>query len=351
MSLRPAQTTEGQGALTSAAASVPALEAERIAARHYGIVAHARRLPGEKDDNFALTAGGDTWLLKIVHPEEPAAVTNLATAAMVTLEGIPDLPVQRVIHTTAGEAELRVRTADGSARLARMTSFLDGRMLRFVPTSPPLRENLGRVLARLGQELRGFSHPAAGRPLLWDLWQADKVRLLLDDLAALDGRRMLVECLDHFEGETRPLLAPLRRQVIHNDMSGDNVLIAGDGVSVTGILDFGDAAVTQLVNDLAVGATNLLALDDDPFAPALDFVVGYHRLEPLTEPELTLLYDLVRLRLTIRIIVTEWRSLRFPENREYIMRNTPDAWRLLRAVPASGAHDAGRRLKAACGLE
>ena len=59
-------------ALTSAAARVPAAEAERIAAEHYGIVASARRLPGEKDDNFALAAGADAWLLKVVHPEEPA---------------------------------------------------------------------------------------------------------------------------------------------------------------------------------------------------------------------------------------------------------------------------------------
>ena len=57
--------------------------------------------------------------------------------------------------------------------------------------------------------------------------------------------------------------------MIHNDMSGDNVLVADDGVTVSGILDFGDAVDTQLLNDVAVGATNLLALGDDPLAPAL----------------------------------------------------------------------------------
>jgi hydroxylysine kinase len=329
---------------------VPAAEAERIAAEHYGIVASARRLPGEKDDNFALTAGADAWLLKVVHPEEPAVVTNLATAAMLALEDIPDLPVQRVIPTRAGEAELVVRTADGAIRRARMTSFLPGRILRDVPTSARLRENLGRVLARLGQELTEFEHPAGSRPLLWDLWQADQVRLLLDDLDPLEGRELLVECLDHFEAEGRPRLARLRRQMIHNDMSGDNVLVADDDVTVAGILDFGDAVVTQLINDVAVIAANLLAEGDDPLAPVLDFVRGYHEVEPLTEAEAELLYDLVRLRITIRIVITEWRSLRFPNNREYIMRNTPGAWRLLKAVPASGVNDAVPRLMAACGL-
>ena len=148
-----------------------------------------------------------------------------------------------------------------------MTSFLAGRILRDVPTSARLRENLGRMLARLGQELTDFEHPAGSRPLLWDLWQADQVRLLLDDLDPLEGRELLVECLDHFEAEGRPRLARLRRQMIHNDMSGDNVLVADDDVTVAGILDFGDAVVTQLVNDVAVIATNLLAEGDDPLAP------------------------------------------------------------------------------------
>jgi Ser/Thr protein kinase RdoA (MazF antagonist) len=288
--------------------------------------------------------------LKIVHPGEDAAVTNLATAALLALEGVAGVPVQRVIPTTAGEAELVVRTADGATRRARMTSFIEGRLLRWVPPSPRLRENLGHALARMGLELRGFTHPAASRPLLWDLWQADQSRLLLDDLDPLDGRELLVDCLEHFEAEVRPRLARLRRQMIHNDMSGDNVLIAEDGVTVVGILDFGDAVVTQLINDVAVVATNLLAEDGDPLAPTLDLVRGYHRVVPLTESELDLLYDLVRVRIAIRIVITEWRSLRFPENREYIMRNTPTAWSLLRAVPASGAHDAGRRLMAACEL-
>jgi hydroxylysine kinase len=349
VTLRPSE--DGLRALTAAAVRVPAQEAERLAAEHYGIVAVARRLQGEKDDNFALADGEHTWLMKIVHPEEPPAVTNLATAAMLALEGIPDLPVQRVIRTTAGEAELVVRTADGATRRVRMTSYLEGRLLRHVPVTAPLRANLGRVLARLGQELRDFSHPAGSRALLWDLWQADQARALLGDLPDLDGRELLVECLDHFDADTRPRMAELRSQMIHNDMSGDNVLVADDGVTISGIIDFGDAVVTQLLNDLAVAATNLLSLDGDPLAPTLDFIAGYHRVEALTEPELALLYDLIRLRLTIRIVVTEWRSLRFPENRDYIMRNTPDAWRLLRAIPASGAHVARGRIMAACGFE
>jgi Ser/Thr protein kinase RdoA (MazF antagonist) len=338
-------------ALTSAASPVPAAEAEAIAAGRYGIVAPARRLAGEKDDNFAFDAGSGSYVLKIAHPDEPPQVTSLVTAALLALEGVPDVPVQRVVRTSDGEAEPVVHSADGRARRVRMTSYVEGRMLRTVPSSRPLRENLGRVLARMGQELRGFAHPAATRALLWDIAQADRVRPLLAELDGPAGRDLLVACLDRFDADLGPRLAPLRRQLVHNDLSGDNVVIGDDGITVAGVIDFGDALVTQLVNDVAVAATNLLAPDGDPFAPVLDFVCGYHAVEPLTASELELLPELVRLRIAIRIVITEWRSRRFPENRAYIMRNTPAAWRLLRRLPEPSAPDAARRLLAACGMD
>jgi hydroxylysine kinase len=336
-------------ALTSASPRVTSEEAEALAAKHYDILATARRLPGEKDDNFALECEQGTFLLKVAHPDEPADDTALHTSLLAHLAEVPDIPVQQLIPAQDGRTEVRVADGHGRFRIARITSYLPGRMLRVVPSTPALRDNLGRTLARLGQELRGFQHPRSRRPVLWDLWRADLVRPLLDDLKALAGYDLLVQCLDRFESHVRPRVASLRRQMVHNDFSADNVLIGDDDVSVVGIIDFGDAVETQLINDIAVAATNQLNDDGDPMAPAVDLVGAYHGVIPLTVPELEVLYDLVRLRLTMRIIITEWRSMRFPENREYVMRNTPRAWAHLESLPASGAPDVSRRFITACG--
>lgn len=336
-------------ALTSPASAVSPAEAEAIAATHYGIVGKARRLAGEKDDNFALDAEAASYLLKVVHPGEPAEVTDLSTTVLSSLSN--DLPLQQIVRTRDGRSELVLETSDGVSRRARMTTYLAGRPLHLVPSTVTLRENLGRTLARLGLELRAFTHPAAERPLWWDLSQAELVRPLLGDLTELSGRRQLFDCLDGFTSSLRPRLAALRRQVIHNDLSGDNLLIGDDGVTVVGILDFGDVVLTQLINDVAVAVTNQLSDDDDPIAPGLDLVRGFHAVVPLQEAELEVLYELVRLRTVVRIIISEWRARRFPENRKYILRNTPRAWSLLERLPASGGLGVTARFIETCQLD
>lgn len=337
--------------LTSGAPRVSREEAEDIAAKHYGLIGAVQRQAGEKDDNFVLRSERGAYFLKVVHPAEPAGVTDLCTQALLRLEPVTDLPVQRVILTRDGQGDVLIETRGGQARRVRVTTYLEGQMLKSVPPGPVLHQNLGRTLARLGQELRSFSHPNASRPLLWDLAQADQLWPLLDDLEGRIDTEELRACLEWFDADTYPRLAQLRRQIVHNDLSGDNVLIAEDGISIAGIIDFGDVIATQLVNDVAIAMANLLGDGDDPIAPALDVVRGYHSVEPLTRPELELLYDLVRLRTVLRILITEWRALRYPENREYIVRNTPSAWMQLRNLPASGASAVSQRLITICRLD
>ena len=53
---------------------------------------------------------------------------------------------------------------------------------------------------------------------------------------------------------------------------------------------------------------------------------------PVAAAELDLLPDLILGRLVARIVVSEWRAERFPENRAYVLRNTPRAWEQLRRL-------------------
>ena len=63
--------------------------------------------------------------------------------------------------------------------------------------------------------------------------------------------------LDRFETRVAPVLPGLRAQVIHADMSLDNVLL-GDDLRVSGIVDFGDMTHAPLVCDLAVAIADVL---------------------------------------------------------------------------------------------
>ena len=83
--------------------------------------------------------------------------------------------------------------------------------------------------------------------------------------------------------------------------------------------------MTALVNDVAIAMANLLSDDADLFAPGLDLICGYHATTPFTAAELDLLPDLILGRVVARIVISGWRAERFPDNRAYILRNTPRA--------------------------
>jgi Ser/Thr protein kinase RdoA (MazF antagonist) len=222
-------------------------------------------------------------------------------------------------------------------------SYLDGRLLRSVTTDAPLRRALGGTLAELGRALRDFDDPLVHRPLLWDLAQLPRLRPLLAERPPGPRTSLIAEQFGWLTAEVSPRLAAQRAQLVHNDFSPDNTLITADGCRVGGIIDFGDVTVTALVNDVAIAVANLVTDDADPFGPALDFIAGYHATTPLTAAELNLLPDLILGRVVARIIISEWRAERFPENRAYVLRNTPRAWEHLhRLLSIPGEQTAAR---------
>lgn len=297
-------------------------EAERLALSSYGVSSTATRLSGEKDDNFLLRAERQAFFLKVVHAAEPAEVTSLVTSVLCHVaRAAPDFPVQRVIPTTAGHEESRFETEAGEARTARLTSFVEGRLLRSVQPTPAILYDLGLHLARLGKILASFHHPGRGDHfLLWDMQHADRVWPLLEDLKGAKEYELLASNLEHFGSSVQPRLSRLRTQYVHNDLSPDNVVLAEASDEIRGIIDFGDLTETQLVNDLAVAVANHHGDGDDPIAPTLELVRGYTSLMPLEREEVELLFDLARTRLAVSIVIREWRAAQFPENRRYVMR-------------------------------
>jgi hydroxylysine kinase len=330
---------------------VPPEQAEEIALAHYGVRGSAERLAAEHDDTFRIvTRAGTSRLLKIGVTDTAPDTVSFQTAILLHLAAAaPRLPVQRVTATLSGAPEARILD-HGPARLARMTSWLDGEPLGRSPVSAALRRDLGAILARLNVALRGLRHPGERRTHLWDLQNFGQLRPLLGELpgsgllpevsrrlpagnTAAGLRAALTGCLDRFDAVVRPALAATPVQVIHTDFHGDNLLV---GDRVTGVLDFGDSLAGPIAMDVAVAARYQFGGTPDPLAPALDVVTGYHAVNPLGDGELPLIGEFMLLRIATRIIVSQWNAARDPANREYLLRRTPQAiehFGLLRAIP------------------
>lgn len=319
---------------------------------HYGRDGTVSALGSEKDGNFHVRErDGAEFLLKIVNPHEPAGISDFQTMLLLHLEAAdPPQPVQKLVRTSDGRADFDIALDEEGPRRVRLTTFMSGVLMRDLGGGPNRALTIGAALARLQLALDGFAHPCASHELIWDLQHADRLRALLPAIADIEKRRQLEQRLNLFEVDVAPVLGSVRRQVLHNDFSGDNILVDRlDPDRITGILDFGDAVETAIIIDVAVAAAYQLDFAAGDPLPVLQRVLsGFHAVRALSAEEIAVFYDLVVTRLVMRLAITEWRAARVPENRNYILRNTPRAWKAfdrLTAIPRAAALSAFKHIQ------
>lgn len=337
--------------LEIAPAHVSDAQVSDILERHYGLSGRFEKLGGERDLNFrVMLDDGSSRLFKLSHPLENPDVVDFHNQAMRRIElRDPDLPVQRVHPSFTGEYATVVEVG-GQRMLSRLLSFVEGMPLHKVDsTTQAFRKVVGQSLARLDLALEGFSHPAAGHRLLWDMQHAEHLRPLLVHIEQREGRQVVEQSLDQFETLALPGLSRLRKQVIHNDMNPHNIIVDAENPDILrNILDFGDMVYAPLVNDVAVAASYHLGQQGDVLEPALDVIGSYHQHNPLTDEELALLPELLATRLAVALCINSWRAQLHPDNREYIHRNSRRAWANIKALSTFSRSEMEDRISLAC---
>lgn len=338
--------------LTAPPAPVATDWAADLLQRLYGLQGQLKPLTGERDANFLLepAGGGARCMLKLSHPDEDSVVADFQTQALLHVARTdPALPVQRLLPDRHGAPSVQIEDAEGRTRVARVFSYLEGLPMPQAPRSAAQRTSVARMLARLDRALAGLEHPAAVRELPWDIQRADRVRPLLTHVTDPARRALAEAALAGFENRTKPRLATMRRQPIHNDFNLYNLLVdPADPARVAGILDFGDMVHAPLVDDLAVAASYHIDEQGDALATIAQFAADYHAVSPLTDAETMALLDLVRARLSMVVAISGWRAARQPENAPYLMRNNAVSWARLQACADLTPEQVQDAIHAAC---
>ena len=334
--------------------TVAASDARTLARELYALRATARPLPGEYDANFHLVGhDGAEYILKLMHPDAERSVVELQVALLGHLaQHDPSLAVPRVCPTATG-AQITTAQISGDTRLVWLLSYLPGRVLADArPQSDALLSGLGGYLGRLDAALASFTHPAAQRTLKWNLAHAGWIGAHLDAIEDPSRRSLVERTLHRYQAEAVSLLPSLRRSVIHNDANDHNVIVSAQHVwpqQVLGLIDFGDALLTNTVCELAIAAAYALLGKADPLAAAAQVVRGYHAASPLTELELAALFPLIGARLAVSVVNSALRKQAQPDD-PYLTISEAPAWAALAQLDAVHPRLAHYTLRHACGL-
>ena len=258
------------------------------------LIAAARRLPSERDQNYLLTDNsGQQFVLKIANASESRSFLEAQNAVMEYLsERVPFC--QRVVSEVT--------------ELARIVTYLPGVPLAEIrPHTPGLLRDLGQKLGQLTRALADFDHPAVHRDFHWDLANGNRV---VNEYASLiedaDLRELVLKC--RFEPASE-----LRRSVIHGDANDYNVLVDPESMTVSGLIDFGDMVYSYTVGDLAIAIAYVVLGEGDP----REVIAGYMSEFGLLDEEREALWPLVRLRLAMSVCIAAHQIRQQPEN-EYL---------------------------------
>ncbi len=311
---------EFMATMVVASAAVPPEAAQTLARDLYGLGAIATRLTGERDENFKLSCpDGSQYVLKIANAAEDPAITDLPTAALLHVERVdPGFPCPRVLRSRDRRTQVHYEDGSGVTRTARVLTYLAGKTLRSSVRSRTQRAACGRTAARLGLALRHFAHPAANRPLIWDLRNIGLTQALLTELPGFPRREGVAAVIGQIEARIAPHFEGLRRQVVHNDLNNMNVLVeTADETTIAGVIDFGDLAHTALIADVAIAAADQIADEASPHDSIRDFVSAYHETTPLLPAELALLNSLIAGRLLMDVVIPSWHRVMNPTGTHY----------------------------------
>ncbi|NND87951.1 MAG: phosphotransferase, partial [Flavobacteriaceae bacterium] len=303
---------------------------KEIVSHYYGLDATITTLPGDTAFNYKIdTHKGERFLLKITGTETSPAFLEFQQSLHRYLENHPpEFKFNQLVANRKGTT-LSQNILEKKGYHAQLFSWVEGRLWAEVnPKTPELRVQLGRMAGACVLALKDFQHPQAHRSFPWNLAESDWTR---DHLHLFDSDRqeLIRSYLDRF-ADLQDLYRSLPQAVVHNDLNDHNIIVSeiSEKPKVLGLIDFGDAVYTQVINDAAIVIAYAMMQLPDPLAAGIDVLQGYSEHYQFSENEISCLHTLIAMRLITTVTQATLRK-EDADSTEYHNVSEQDAWELL----------------------
>ena len=212
--------------------------------------------------------------------------------------------------------------------VVRLLSFLNGTFLGDINQTKKILESLGSFTAEMNKAILDYEDLyISSRVWQWDIQHIHLNKKFIKDIESFRDRKLVNYFLQQFDEVVIPILPNLRKSIIHNDLNEWNILCNDKGVS--GVIDFGDIAHTQLVNEVAIAMTYGAYDKDDPITNSSYILSSYHKKLPLNNDEISILYYLITAKLCMSVCNSAHSRKINPDNK-YAFISEKNAWKTLK---------------------
>ena len=286
-----------------------------------------KKINGYDNINYIVKTNTNTSIFKTyAYSQELLAILEAENEILLHLSTANDNTFPQPI-AFADEEYVKVIEIGGNLSICRMLSFLEGKFLGDVEPTKELSYDIGAFMAGMNKMLQGIeSYVLKSRTWEWDLQYFPLNKKYLQYITDPHDRNIVRYFFMQYEEIVVPLLSELRKQIIHNDANEWNILT--DNSKVSGIIDFGDIAYSQLINELAIAITYGCYDKENPLEWSLEIIKGYHDVLPLEEKEISVLYYLIAARLCTSVCNSAYAKKMDPEN-TYATVSEKYAWSML----------------------
>ncbi len=215
--------------------------------------------------------------------------------------------IENLSRKFAGSYPLPIRNKEGEfitknkTTLIWILKWVEGKFLHEIKHTPELFHSFGRFLAKTDKEIFEYSDPVIKACHFdWDLKHFPDLRSKSLSIPDPSIRKLVDHYFIQFNEFVLPELPGLRKSIIHNDANDWNVLTQSGKVS--GLIDFGDMVYAPLIQELAVALSYAMMNKEEPLEWAAYILKSYHKIFPLEEKEVDLLYYLIAARLCMTLI-------------------------------------------------
>ena len=325
-------------------------EVKSLLAKNWGITGELSPLPSERDINFKVD-GKETYVLKI-YPKVNADLKIRLNLQNKVLNFLHENSI-KVSPAVIPTKKKKMLLNPGKNSAARLLSFHQGKTWGSSSGHKSEQiEQLGRLIATVDKSLAKLSITKAERKSLnsnfiWNMLQAEKILTWSSKISDTQSRAVVEKTLTHFAKKVLPKLKKMPMQVIHNDGNDYNIIENGENLS---LIDFGDMIYAPKVVGAAIAAAYVGLKSDDPGKQIAQFVRGYHSVNPLSNEELLIFIELVKVRLAASVANAALQRFDHPEN-EYLSISQNDVPNALITLDKFDSNFALFRLRNAIGLE